>query len=209
MNRALPALLFASFILFTLSSCGSEEPGSKDNNPPPADAAPVAGSYILTPAHYDTLARNPIPLMGGRPSADSLVAAALDGLGRNDTALLKELLVTRDEYMKVLYPELGKHWPGARDSRPEIAEALWTNHAGNAMKGLRRALRDLGGRKLTLKRVEFADGAKEYVSYTTHEGTIVTAAEAGGKEQTIGAIGSIVEKDGVFKLMSYRDREGE
>lgn len=209
MNRALPALLFASFFLFTLCSCGSEEPGPKKSAPPRAESAPAAESHILTPAHYDTLARNPVPLMGGRPAADSLVAAVLDGLGRSDTALLKELLVTRDEYMKVIYPELGKHWPGARDGRPEIAEALWTNHAGNAMKGLRRALRDLGGQQLSLKRVEFADGTKEYVSYTTHEGTIVTAADARGKERTIGAIGSIVEKDGVFKLLSYRDREGK
>lgn len=209
MNRALSALLVASFTLFTLSSCGSEEPEPKGKDTPGAESASVAGSYILTPAHYDTLTRNPVPLMGGRPSADSLVAAVLDGLGRSDTALLKELLVTRDEYMKVIYPELGKHWPGARDSRPEIADALWTNHAGNAMKGLRRALRDLGGRELSVKRVEFADGTKEYVSYTTHEGTIVTAADARGKEQKIGVIGSIVEKDGVFKLLSYRDREGE
>lgn len=205
MNRARTAITLVP-VLFFLVSCGPKEQTSEENDST-ATASSSTTSYILTPAHYDTLSKNPAPLANGRSSIDSLLAAALDGIRQNDTATLKSLLITREEYLNIIYPELGKHWSGARDMRPEISDVLWTNHAGNSMKGLRRALRDLGGRDLKLEKVEFADGEKEYVSYVTHEGTVLTVKDGKGKNYRIGAIGSIVEKDGVFKLLSYREQE--
>lgn len=208
MNRTRTPIAVLPFLLF-LSSCGPEKPASEGNDSTQASGTPPAVSYVVTPAYYDTLSKNPAPLANGLSSVNALLTAVLEGVRRNDTTSLKNLLITRDEYLAIIYPELGKHWAGARDMRREIKEALWINHAGNAMKGLRRALRDLGGRELKLEKVEFADGTKEYASYTVYEGTIVTVKDREGREHKIGAIGSIVEKDGVFKLLSYRDSDPE
>ncbi len=162
-------------------------------------------STLYDPAHYDTLAPNSTPLNGGTASAKALVAAALKGLQNNDTALLMSLLISQDEYLNIIYPEQGMHWAGARDKRPEVREFLWENHAGSSIKGLRRALRDLGGRTLTIEDINFSDGTKQYVSYRIHEGTVLTLVDESGHTHTTKAVGSIVEKDGAFKLMAWRD----
>lgn len=162
-------------------------------------------STLYDPAHYDTLVHNSTPLNGGTASAKALVAAALKGLQNNDTALLMSLLISQDEYFNIIYPEQGMHWAGARDKRPEVREFLWENHAGSSIKGLRRALRDLGGQKLTLNNIEFTDGTKQYISYRIHEGTVLTLVDESSNTHTTQAVGSIVEKDGVFKLMAWRD----
>lgn len=197
-------------MLVLLASCGdnsdtsgnradtqTESSGTQNDQP--------AQDYMLDSAHYAALTYNPLTLNGGASSTESLVHLALKGLQKNDTALLQSLAITKDEYMDIVFPEQGMHWAGARDSRPEVREFLWENHFGSSVKGLRRTLRDLGGRKLTLRNIEFTGGEKKYISYTIHEATLLTVEDEQGKEHQIKAVGSIIEKDGTFKLMAWRD----
>ena len=203
------SLGFLSMLVF-LASCG-ENNGTSDGQAAAHTESSQkqnggsAADYMLDSAHYAGLSYNPLTLSGGTSSTESLVHLALKGLQNNDTALLQSLVITEKEYMDIVFPEQGMHWAGARDSRPEVREFLWENQFGSSVKGLRRSLRDLGGRKLTLRNIDFTGGEKEYVSYTVHEGTEITVSDEEGKEHRLKAIGSIIEKDGTFKLMAWRD----
>lgn len=202
--------LFLLTLVPILSSCNGDSSGT--NGKDSADASstmkrPDPSTWVMDSAHYANLPRNPAPLRGGSESVEGVVTATLNALHEQDTLALKNLLVTRNEFVNIIYPELGKHWPGSRDMRPEIKDFVWGNHAGNTMKGLRRALRDLGGRELKLQKIEFTGGSQEYPSYTIHEEPVVTVLDETGREYRFEAIGSIIEKEGVFKLMAFRDRE--
>jgi hypothetical protein len=144
-------------------------------------------------------------LVGGAATPRELVTAALAGFAAHDTAALARLLVSRDEFMRVIYPELGAHFAAARDTRTETKAFLWENQHLNALQGMRKALRELGGDTLALSVIEFTEGSKTFPSYVIHEGTDVTVTKPGGELATLYAFGSIVEMEGRYKLMSYRD----
>ena len=55
--------------------------------------------------------------------------------------------------------------------------------------------------------VRYADGGKPYDSYRIFEGTSVRARLDVGGEVDLHMLGSIVEMDGRYKLLSYRDRD--
>jgi hypothetical protein len=193
MNIRLLSLLPAIFAMLAIASCGDGPDGS----------------------HRDATAQNPVvsgavgrasdTLTGGASSPRALVDAALAAFSARDTATLAALLITRDEYMRVIYPELGAHFASARDTRRQTMEFLWENQSMNARQGLRKALRELGGKTLTTSYIEFTEGSKAFPSYTIHEGTEVTVFMPDGSTATVHALGSIVEMGGRYKLLSYRD----
>ncbi len=199
-GKILPFLLL---VFLPLTSCG-------DGNGPErasSDSAVDPDSWILPSSYYDTLSPNPTPLTGGMASSEELVRAGLKALQRNDTTALVELMITPEEYSAIIYPELGKHWSGARDTRETITDWMKRNHFGSAEKGLRRMLRDFGGRSFRLDSVTFGDSIQVYPSYTIHQQTLVSVTDAEGKHRDLRAFGSIVEKAGIFKLLSWRDAD--
>lgn len=205
MNRTMlfTCLLITLFTSSLLVSCGGETNAEKtDRN----SEAGSDTSYIRDSAFYALLDSNTVPLSGGLPSIEDVVRKVLTGLEQLDTASLQQLLITQEEFRTIIYPEQGMHYAGSRDMRPEVQLFIWQNLEGSRNKGLRRILRDLGERKLTFVAVAFHD-TKVFPSYVVHEGTEVTVTDDRGKEHTLHSIGSIIEKDGVFKLMSYRDKD--
>lgn len=194
-------------LLILLTSCGESAGGDGSQSKDTASTSADSTSWILTPAHYDTLSPNPAPLTGGKSSIEELVEAGLKGLKEKDTVTLLALMVTPEEYSTIIYPELGKYWSGARDRRETIAEWLRTNHFGSAEKGLRRSLRDFGGASFKLQNVTFQDSTQNYPSFTIHQQMLVSVADQDNKQRELKIFGSVVEKDGVFKLLSWREGE--
>ena len=163
--------------------------------------------WMLDSAHFDMLTSNPIPLTDGYESVEELLRTALRGFEEQDTALLQRLLVTKSEYLEIIYPELGKHWPSARDMREEVQSFFWQNQYNSSMAGLLRRLKNFKERRLALIAFEFSDGVETYPSYKLHTGTRLQIRTETGDTISFTAIGSIVEKDNRYKLLSYRDLE--
>ena len=144
-------------------------------------------------------------LHAGATSIDDLVMRALSAFASRDTSRLQSLLITQNEFEHIVYPELGLHYPSARDARNETRVFLWEQQHLSARKGLYKALRDVGGKRMEQLDVRFADSAKRFLTYRLHEGTEVVVRMPDGSPATLFALGSIIERQGRFKLLSYRD----
>lgn len=140
-------------------------------------------------------------------SVDALVKEALNAYAGSDTATLERMLITQQEFDNYLYPEFGRHYPAARDTGRQVREFIWNNHMLSAAKAMRKSLRELGGQRMELISVNFKDGVKDFGSYKIHEGTEVKVRLNDGDDAEMMALGSIVEMNGRYKLLSYRDRE--
>lgn len=145
-------------------------------------------------------------LSGGRESVDALISAGLDALAQRDTAALRSLAVTREEFERVILPTMGEKYPAARDTSTQAREFIADNHFRSSDKALRRALNDVAGVPLELKGVDFKEKSS-FTNYILHEGTLVHARAADGVEKDIIVFGSVIEQGGVFKLLGFRDRD--
>jgi hypothetical protein len=68
---------------------------------------------------------------------------------------------------------------------------------------LRRLLAEHGGQALTLERLEFAGETTQHRSYLVRREAVVVARDAGQPPQSLRLFGSMIERDGGFKVFSY------
>ncbi len=185
-------------IMIGLLGCAREESGEVN------EGASLA--HMRDSGDFAALPVNPLPLERGYRSAEELVDSLLDALEQLDSARLVDLAVSPDEWRKIIYPELGLHYPDARDDRAEIMEMLGELHFGSSLKGLHRMLRDFGGESIERTHLELGPPLK-FPSFTMHEKTKLTLSTPDAEDLPVTFLGSIVEKDGVFKLLSYRESD--
>jgi hypothetical protein len=188
----LAALLLPATVLFT--ACGSELRTGGDSDQQGRTAptsSPVAAAR----------------LSNGYGSARELAEAAVNALSARDTARLTALLIGEDQFNRYLYPEFGMHFPAAQDTSEQARRFIWENHYLGALKGMKRALRELGGVPMALVAVTFTGGTQHYRTYTIHQGTEVRVKLDNGSEADLLALGSVVEMDGRFKLLSFEEQE--
>lgn len=171
----------------------------------PADSAaaqPAVVDSILPPEEALRRFREGLPtadrLAGGADSRDALVRRFIGAVEAQDTAALREMVVTRAEFAHLVYPT-------SRYTRPPMQQdpaLVWLQMQLNSEKGVVRLLRRHGGAE-----TEFRGYACEEQPTTEGENrlwercTVQLAADGG--DVTLRWFGSIIERDGHFKLMSY------
>lgn len=137
------------------------------------------------------------PLVDARGSAAELIQAALDATRTKDRESLEGLLVTRDEYERLL-------WPGMPDGRYTPFEFVWSLNATNSRKGLRQLLERYGGLDLELVSVTFAEEPEVYDDFTLHPGARVTVRRGDtGEEGILPSFDVLVEFGRAWKLVNY------
>lgn len=202
---ALLSLVIASIV--TLAACGEgkvePEAGPADTNGMTESGEIDETAYMVDVAHYDSLPANDRPLTGGKSSARELVEAAVTAFEKKDTATLRDLIVTRPEFMEILYPEYGMHFPAARDMREETKEFLWENQILGTAESMTKGIALLEGKRYRVVGIAATD-TLSFTSYSISEGTAATLAGNDGTMEFKG-LGAILEKNGRFKLLSYRD----
>lgn len=196
-----PRGVVPGLILIGLLGCGPN--GDKSGETTDGELGHMRDS-----GYYVDLPRNPDPLERGYGSPEELVDTLLAALARQDTTRLVDLAISPDEWRKIFYPELGLYYPDARDDRPEIMETLGELHFGASVKGVHRVLRDYGGMRLYRADLRF-NRTLLHPSFTLHEGSLLVVSTPTGDSRSVTFLGSIVEKDGVFKLLSYRESDQE
>jgi hypothetical protein len=136
------------------------------------------------------------------PSMDDLIARLLRAFETKDAAAVRQLRVTRREYLKIIMP--GFVEPGAqpRVVGKQESEFWWSVLDGKSLYTELALLNDLGGRRFTVKDVTFLKGVKSYAWYTTHGRILLTLADESGEERQL-QMGSVVEANGAFKFVSY------
>lgn len=196
----------AVFLVFAILTLSLQSCGSGDNSPVPStrpqtaiEHKPVAIQPVGAPVDHPRLG-------GGEHSSEALVQAALEALGKRDTVRLRELMISREEFYDYLYPEYALHFPIAADTSQHTKKFVGDMHFLNAEKGLGKALRTLGGKKMKLVSLAFGDSLLPFTTYLIHQETQPRVRMENGSELDVEVIGSIVEMDSVYKLLSYRSR---
>ncbi|KAB2878134.1 hypothetical protein F9K33_14240 [bacterium] len=132
-------------------------------------------------------------------SIDDLAKRALEAIASNDIKNLDALRINRDEFKKYLWPE----FPASKNHVP--FDFAWDNLNGKTIKGMSRALSDIGGQEFNLVNVTFEENDDPYSSFVIHTRTVLQVTDPDGKQKQIKFFGSIVERNGEFKFLSYRD----
>ncbi|MCS7014182.1 MAG: hypothetical protein RMI34_06800 [Chloroherpetonaceae bacterium] len=134
---------------------------------------------------------------------EELIDIALEALAKRDTATLKNIMINEYEFRNWLWPEFPASLPVMNIS-PDFA---WQNLLQNSEKGLRLALEKYGGKKFSYVSHRFLKGQDYYQTFIVHTQTRVVIADSLGRQREMKELGSFVEMNGRYKLMSYRDRD--
>jgi hypothetical protein len=137
------------------------------------------------------------PLADTRGSEKALVQSVLDAVAAKDEATLRSLLVTKEEYARVLWPEMP-------DQKYTPFSFVWSLNAANNRKGLNQLLERYGGMEMEVVSVELPEDPEVYDSFTLYPGTKVTVRRKDtGQEGTLPSFDVLVKYGRVWKLMNY------
>ena len=170
-------------------------------------ATPAKADEALTPrearlAAFQLDLPRPERLTGGAPSRDSLVTLIVHGIERRDTALLRRLALTKEEFAWLVYPSSAQGRP-PYDLEPQ---AFWEMLFFHSDGGIHKALEVYGGTPL---------GVTGYRCDTTetHEGEnrlvgpcVLERRTAAGLQVQEGLFGQLIERRGEWKVMSYANK---
>jgi hypothetical protein len=200
---------------FAAASWGCEERGATAAprstaavRAPAAPHATAAASAITAAPTLETPTTAAAPATAAAPkrhlrygcrSVDELMTKLLAALEAKDLPGLENLRVTRQEHTDLLWPEFDAK---NHNVDPDFA---WDMLNRRSHVGAGRAIGDYGGQELTVIGVEFTRDLERYASFVLHRGTILHARTQTGEMLDLRFLGSVVELDGQFKLLSYKD----
>ena len=141
----------------------------------------------------------PSPLHHTFASPDALSRAVLTALADGDTERLASLALSELEFRTVVWPEL----PASRPERGLPFDYVWGDLHQKSTNARRRLVARHGGRRYTLAAVEFRGETTPYETYRVHREAILDLLDEEGNELTLPLFGSILERDGQFKLFSF------
>jgi hypothetical protein len=138
------------------------------------------------------------PLANTHGTPESLAAAVLDALERRDRATLNALALNEQEFRDHVWPDL----PAARPDRNLPFSYVWGDLHQKSNLALAATLVQLGGTSSVLSRVTFS-GTTDYAHSRVHRDATFHVHEQSGEERAIHVCGSMLEKDGGWKVFSY------
>lgn len=175
--------------------------GCADATPDAQAAVPV--DTLRPPTEALARFREGLPrvdsLSGGAASRDALVAGFVDAVARQDTSAVRAMVLDRAEYGWIYFPSLQRMNP-ATNMQPEV---MWMLHVQESQKGITRVLRRLGGAQARFggyacEAAPRVEGANRYWDACT-----VETMAGDGETATLKLFGSLVERGGRWKIVSY------
>ena len=141
-----------------------------------------------------------LQLTNASASEDELMTRVLEALASADATALDALRLTEEEHREILWPAD----PGRASGAP--LDLAWDMLDRRSRSGVHKAIAELGGQTLTFTGVEFARGTEPRGSYVLHRGPVLHVRDASrGESLELRFLGSVIERDGQWKLVSFRD----
>jgi len=138
------------------------------------------------------------PLQNTAASSEVLAHAVLDALALNDRAALERLVLSEQEFRDHVWPQL----PASRPERNLPFSYVWGDLRQKSSASLVKVLAEHGGRRYEFAGVEF-DDTSDYSTFRVHREATFRVRDAQGEEKTVRVCGSMIEKDGAWKVFSY------
>ena len=195
MNRSRRALA----LILLLAAC---------EQPPQQPAAPLAGGVVDSIFPIEEEIRRfkatlsgppPTALTGGAPSRDRLAAMFIKALESSDTAGLRRMVVTPWEFIELYYP----YTQYTRAPYKQSPQTFWFLIQQNSDKGFSRALSRFGGKPTGYRGLDCPPVPLQQGDNRLWERCVVRWTATEGKPDPLGLFGSILERNGQFKFLSY------
>jgi hypothetical protein len=152
---------------------------------------------LMLAATVTGCARTP-PLTNTAQSADALATLVLDALARNDREALKRLALNEQEFRDHVWPDL----PSARPERNLPFSYVWGDLHQKSELSLSAILQEHGGKRYRLRRAVLGT-ATPYARFVVHRDTRLEVTGEDDQPTTIRVCGSLLQKDGGWKVFSY------
>lgn len=141
------------------------------------------------------------PLANAHVSPEALAEAALAAVAAQDDSTLAALMIERDEYETLLWPEMpdGEYTP---------FEFIWSQTLPQSRAARRAIQREYEGIDLELVSVDLGadDDIERYPSFTLYrEARMTVRRRDNGAEGVLPLMDALVEMGGGWKFMNYRD----
>jgi hypothetical protein len=144
------------------------------------------------------LGPDPERLSGGATTVAALVDRFERALAETDTAAFADMVMTRDEFGWLYYPTSIFTAPPY-----ELAPSLvWFQIENGSSRGLGRLLERLGGRPIGITGHTCPEPVIQGIN-RVWEGCVVRFDTPDAQPRELQLFGSILERDGVFKFVSY------
>jgi len=142
----------------------------------------------------------PHRLAGGAANPEALARRFLAAVSARDTAAFTDLIASRAEFAWLVFPEHSYARP-PYELDPEI---FWLQLTAGSAKGLGRTLQRYGGLPLTLLALQCRPDTLQIKTGSVRlQGNCELRFQAGDSVETRRLFGSVVERNGVAKLLSY------
>ena len=136
---------------------------------------------------------------GGSPSRDALVQRFVRAVVARDTNDLRAMAVHSREFIDLYYPES----PYSRPPYHQPPEEAWALIQAPSSDGLTKLLKKLGGKPMTYVSSACDPKIAHDGATTRYSGCLVRTVGVKGDTVTRRLFGSIVERNGQFKFLSY------
>ncbi|MHB1195027.1 MAG: hypothetical protein ACYC6F_18550 [Longimicrobiales bacterium] len=185
-----------------LAACG------RDERPPDAAGRPDTVRTIVDsifPIEEELrrfrsdVGEEPTSLAGGARSRDALVERFVTALEEADTAAFQDMLLTRAEFAWLYYPH-------TRFTAPpyELAPGLlWFQIENGTGRGFGRLLERMGGRPAHADGYDCPSEPRTEGPNRVWEECVVHLRPPGGEPRDLALFGSILERGGVYKFVSF------
>ena len=191
----MPFLLFL-LALATFASCRTSDARSRVTT---VDSVVPMDSAL---AGFRQGLAEPAALHSGAASLAELIAAFATRLEQSDTAGLAALALTRAEFAYLYYPNV----PEARPPYELSPGLLWFMIEGNSARGLSAALAERGGRPLGYAGHRCLGKPRDDGENAVWPLCVVRRVQALGDTVEERLFGPIVERDGVFKFVTFANK---
>jgi hypothetical protein len=141
----------------------------------------------------------PAPLEHTFESPEALAREVLKLVEFRDTHRLGQLALSEREFADLVWPEL----PASRPERNLPLDYVWGDLRTKSRAHLGRIAEQFGGRRYELVGVSFRGETTTYRSYVVHRKAELIVREADGHEDRLRLFGSVLERDGRYKLFSF------
>ena len=123
----------------------------------------------------------------------------LSALEQRDADALRAVALSEGEFREHIWPEL----PAARPERNLPFSYVWGDLHQKSDAALASTLAEYGGHRFELVSVRAAGETTQYSSFLVRRQTELTVREESGDTRQLRLFGSLLEKDGVFKVFSF------
>jgi hypothetical protein len=158
----------------------------------------LVGLCLMALSGY-IVACGPPPLAHTQLSADALGREVLLALAQRNEGRLRELAIDEEEFRQHVWPDL----PAARPERNVPFNYVWGDLRQKSDAGLRRTMQAYGGQRYDLRSVKFANESTNYGGYRVHRETVLVVGDGKGMNIELRVLGSMLEKEGRWKVFSY------